>query len=126
MGSIREFQVADLAMPDAFTQLGTNRFDVIISHDALQHNPIANVHKILDNFNQSGDYLVVDIDRAGKNWRDIRVGSFRPVDITEPPFNLTVQCWDKNYYMAGSKSPKVRAEKEWFGIFKMPFVEKHQ
>lgn len=112
--SIEAFKQADLAKPGVLSKLFPEmRFDIIMSHDALQHNPTANVHQILRNFNSSANRLVIDVDQAGMNSRDIKLGDCRPVDITASPFHNKPTC-----LIAGSKSKD--AENEHFAIFQLP------
>lgn len=110
--SISPFQQVDLADAGSLAKFG--HVDILMSHDCLQHNPTANVWKILHNFNTSADLLVIDVDRDSHNQQDIPAGKLRFVDITLPPYGFNVQCIDPN-----TGQPKAD-EDEWFGIFKLP------
>jgi len=111
--TIEPFQRMNLASPSLLQQTFPGKhFDVINCHDALQHNPMMNIHAILSNFNAVSTRLVVDVDMMGTNMQDIQAGGFRPIDITAAPFNNVPECLVAN--------PDSVEEKENFAIFKLP------
>lgn len=82
-----EFRVADFVndeLPDC---------DLILCRDALQHLPVADIHRALANFSGSGaKYLLVTthLRRYGwRNGRDKRVGQCSDRNLMLEPFNLS-------------------------------------
>lgn len=111
--TIKPFQRMNLASPGILQQTFPGKhFDVINCHDALQHNPLVNIHAILSNFNAVSTRLVVDVDMMGTNMKDIQAGGVRFIDITAAPFNNVPECLLAN--------PQEADEKENFAIFKLP------
>lgn len=110
-----KFQALNLAEPGVLLKkFGQHAFDVIVSHDALQHNPKTNIQVILQNYNSVGKTLVVDVDRAGQNAYDIGVGKVRYIDIMQPPYSFSPICMNEN------QAQHCDGENEWFGIFNLP------
>jgi len=66
--------------------------DLILCREVLQHLPVKDINKALNNFSNSGvKYLLatIHIRRHGfRNKRDIRPGRCRDRNLLEPPFNL--------------------------------------
>lgn len=65
------------------------KVDLIFCRDCLVHFSFKDIHQALSNFKKSGSkYLLTTsfIDR-GVN-RDIQTGSWRPINLEKPPFNL--------------------------------------
>lgn len=113
--TIEPFQRMNLASAGILQQTFPGKhFDVVNCHDALQHNPMINVHAILSNFNAVSTRLVVDVDIMGTNMQDIQVGGFRAIDITAAPFNNVPEC------LVANPDPASAGEKENFAIFKLP------
>jgi len=119
------FQIADLSNSEALHSAVNNvKFDIILCHDALQHNPTSQVEAILRNFNALGKYLVVDIDRVSNNFLDIEPGGYRQIDLTKPPYALKPLCADENVLQ--NKDPYMRkSESEWFGVFQLPVAVRY-
>lgn len=67
--------------------------DLIFCRDALQHLPIADIKKALENFSKSGaKYLLTTTHIRYPKWknkRDIRVGQCRDRNLLLEPFNLS-------------------------------------
>jgi len=113
--TISPFQNVNLAQAGSLAHLG--QFDVVLSHDCIQHNPNAGIQAILNNFNSVTGFLVIDLDRGSyqgsSNFQDIALGGFRPVDISQPPYSFAAHCTDRN-------TAQHTAENEWFGILDLP------
>lgn len=115
--AIEPFRVVNLADPGVLSrEFPGAGFDILLCHDALQHNPLANVRKIIDNFNAvHGRFLVVDVDRGGSNYQNITAGGMRSIDLTSSPFGFAAECLEHN-----GDQPSTPWEDEWFGIFRLP------
>lgn len=115
------FKHADLTDISQMTAAtGGRKFDLVVCHDALQHNPLEGVRKILDNFNSLGKYLVIDVDTQTEfdNFRDIEAGGVRFINLQKPPFNARPLCMDENF--AQNSGSQGSAEGEWFGVYRLP------
>ncbi|CAE8604400.1 unnamed protein product [Polarella glacialis] len=97
---------------------GGIKFDLVVRHDALQHNPLQGARQILDNFNSLGKYLFIDVDTVSDNFRDIQAGEVRYIDLQRPPFNARPLCLDEN--AEENKGSKGAKEGEWFGVYQLP------
>lgn len=63
--------------------------DLILCRDCLIHLPTKSIQQALQNFRSSGArYLLLTNHIGAPAYRDIPVGSFRPIDFTQPPFNF--------------------------------------
>lgn len=79
----RDFLVADI-VEDPLPAC-----DLILCRDLFIHFPNALVAEALANIKRSGArYLLTTQYRNPRSNRDIRLGSFRPVNLEAPPFNL--------------------------------------
>jgi len=111
------FLIVDLAKPGGLeAAVEGASYDIVLCHDALQHNPTKGVHDILKNFNAVGKYLLVDVDTGSKNDDDIPAGSVRFIDITRPPYDVPLLCADENV----NQNKVYGEEGEWFGVVKLP------
>lgn len=64
--------------------------DLILCRDCFIHLPTRMIRAALRNFRLTGArYLLLTSDRTVEPYRDIPIGSFRPVDFTRPPFSFT-------------------------------------
>jgi len=113
------FKHADLTnISEMKAVTGGREFDLVLCHDALQHNPMKGVRKILNNFNSLGKYLVIDVDTVSDNFRDISAGDVRFIDLQKPPFNARPLCLDENRWQ--NVGPEGRMEGERFGVYQLP------
>mmetsp|Transcript_63278 Transcript_63278/g.205394 ORF Transcript_63278/g.205394 Transcript_63278/m.205394 type:complete len:139 (-) Transcript_63278:19-435(-) len=112
--TVNSFRTLDLVAPGIIEQTFPDvHFDVIMCHDAIQHDPRSNVRSIPSNFDLAGDRLVLDVDKAGRDAADIATGDFPPLGITESPYGYEPECMDKNTFQKDF-------EQEHFAIFKLP------
>jgi SAM-dependent methyltransferase len=78
------FAVADI------TRDPLPRADAILCRDALDHLSLRRARRAIANFKSSGaQYLLATTHPAAENI-DIRNGHWRPLDLTKPPFGLSV------------------------------------
>lgn len=64
--------------------------DLVICKDVFQHLPNANVKHLLQKFSKYKHCLITDYVGPPKPYilnSDIEIGSFRPIDLTKPPFS---------------------------------------
>jgi hypothetical protein len=63
--------------------------DLVLCRDCFIHLPTRMIRGALQNFRATGArYLLLTNDRQAESYRDIPIGSFRPVDFTRPPFSF--------------------------------------
>ncbi len=81
--------------------------DLLICKDVLQHLPLSKIFQILFQI-QKFKYVIFvngfsqgDLAVNG----DIPIGSYRPLDLSKPPFNLTAQ--DKSNYLSGQEIKQI-------------------
>jgi hypothetical protein len=62
--------------------------DLVLCRDCFIHLPTRLIWSALKNFRASGATFVMLTSNEGVPYRDIPVGSFRPLDLTAPPFSF--------------------------------------
>lgn len=124
--ALRPFMQMDLVEKNVLSKtFGNSSFDVVLCNDALMHNNDFNVQRILSNFNEVAEYLVVNSYLMGGDVNvDIPMNlpggkypyPFRRLDLTRIPYCLQPTCADEE--MPGMRN--LHDQGEYILIYKLP------
>jgi len=79
--------------------------DLVLCRDCFIHLPTRLIVSALRNFRATGaSYLLLTNSTTSEPYRDIPVGSFRPIDFQKPPFGFPEPAWTLTENADGSRA----------------------